>query len=141
MYRFFQHVLLAVEFAQLAARHQIGADAGRRIKRGQSRAARAATLDQNTLRHQFHFEGALVDLLLARGGRAGAHRERDDHFFNLLVLGKDLTARRAGVAQRIRHDGKVFRTLVAQRHDQRGRETMRHAKASDGHGGAVFNIR
>ena len=106
----------------------------------QSCSARAAALDQDALRHQFDFQRAIVDLLFARGGRAGAHGECDDDFLHLLVLGKDLPARGARVAQRIGHDSEIFRAFVAQRHDQRSGKTMRNAKARDGDRGAVLNI-
>jgi hypothetical protein len=50
--RALEHVAAAVELAHLLARGRVGADAGRRVDRGEPRPARAHALDERALRHE-----------------------------------------------------------------------------------------
>src|SRR5262249_29207312 len=97
----------------------------------------AAALDQDALWYELDFHLAGGDLLLAGGRRAGAHRERRDQLLHLVVLGQDLTAGRAGVAERVAHERQGFRVLIAERADQRRREPMGDAEPGNGDRRAV----
>src|SRR5262249_24173302 len=95
----------------------------------------------DTLRHQFHLHFAFGYLFLARRRRAGSDRERGDQLLHLLVLRKDLAARRARIAQGIADKGKLLRALFAQGEDQAVRDSVTHAETGDGDGRPVLDIR
>jgi len=135
-----EHVRLAVEGPDLAAGRQVGIDTGRRVERRDAGAARAAALDQDALRYELDLHLAGGDLLLARGRRARAYRERGDQLLHLVVLGEDLAARGAGVAERVTDERQVLRVPIAQGADQGGGEAMRHTEPGDRDGRTVGNV-